>query len=162
VRWGLDVAVLLLVVGAVGAWQTRHLPTGGVPLPPLALRTPDGQARSLAELQGGRPAVLAVWAPWCGVCKAEVSTLSLLQRVVGGRARVLSLATAYRSPAEVERFVREQGVDYAVVLDVDGAAPVALGVESFPTTFFLSADGRIERAAVGYTTLPGLLWRLLL
>jgi hypothetical protein len=36
----------------------------------------------------------------------------------------------------------------------------AFRVNSYPTTFILNSEGRIEQATVGYTTRLGLLWRL--
>jgi hypothetical protein len=61
----------------------------------------------------------------------------------------------------VRRFVSEHGVDYPVLLG-DDALQQAWRVNSFPTVFFLSPEGRVERAVVGYTTLAGLSWRLML
>ncbi|MFY0529843.1 TlpA disulfide reductase family protein [Archangium gephyra] len=103
--------------------------------------------------------VLTFWAPWCGVCKAEASTLSALQGTVGGSAHVLSVAVAYEDEEDVCRFAREHSVDYPVLLGSEELRR-AYGVEQFPTTFFVSSEGRLERAAVGYTTRLGLLWRM--
>jgi peroxiredoxin len=158
--WGrllVDALLVALMFTGVALWQTRHLPTG-VPAPDFMLRTLSGEPVRLSSYQG-RPVVLAFWAPWCGVCKAESSTLSALQGMVGGSAQVLSVAVAYENEADVHRFAREQAVDYPVLM---GGSEVmrAYALEQFPTTFFISADGRIERAAVGYTTRLGLLWRL--
>ena len=158
VRWGVDALLFVAVLGAVMAWQTRGLPGGGVPAPPLTLRTLEGETVSLADLRG-RPVALTFWAPWCAVCKAESSTLDAVRETVGGRAHVLSVAVGYRDEAGVRRFVRERGAGYPVLLG-DGATQAAWRVEQFPTTFFLTADGRVERAAVGYTTRAGFLWRL--
>ena len=157
VRQGMDLALVGLVFVAVMAWQTRHLPTGA-PAPDVTLRTLAGGQVRLSELQG-KPVVLAFWAPWCGVCKAESSTLSALQGTVGGSAHVLSVAVAYEDEEDVRRFAREHSVDYPVLLGSDSLMR-AYGVEQFPTTFFVSSEGRLERAAVGYTTRLGLLWRM--
>lgn len=157
VRQVMDLALVGLVFVAVMAWQTRHLPTGA-PAPDFTLRTLDGTQVRLSELQG-KPVVLAFWAPWCGVCKAESSTLSALQGTVGGSAHVLSVAVAYEDEEDVRRFAREHAVDYPVLLGSD-ALMRAYGVEQFPTTFFVSSEGKLERAAVGYTTRLGLLWRM--
>lgn len=154
----MDVLLLALLFTGVSLWQTRHLPTGA-PAPDLVLRPlSGGEPVRLSSLRG-KPVVLAFWAPWCGVCKAESSTLSALQRMVGGSARVFSVAVAYEDEADVHRFAREQAVDYPVLLG-GSEAMRAFSLEQFPTTFFISADGRIERASVGYTTRLGLLWRL--
>jgi peroxiredoxin len=153
----MDLALVGLVLAAVMAWQTRHLPTG-TPAPDFTLRSLSGGQVRLSELQG-KPVVLVFWAPWCGVCKVESSTLSALQSMVGGSAHVLSVAVAYEDEEDVRRFAREHAVDYPVLL---GGPELmrAYGVERFPTTFFVSSEGRLERAAVGYTTRLGLLWRM--
>jgi peroxiredoxin len=152
-----DVTVVVLIFVAISAWQTRRLPTGA-PAPDFTLRTLTGEQVRLSELRG-KPVVLAFWAPWCGVCKAESSTLSSLQSTVGDSARVLSVAVAYENEEDVSRFAREQGVDYPVLL---GGSELtrAYAVDQFPTTFFVSSEGLLERASVGYTTRLGLLWRL--
>jgi peroxiredoxin len=157
VRQVMDLALVGLVFLAVMAWQTRRLPTGA-PAPDFTLRTLSGAQVRLSELQG-KPVVLAFWAPWCGVCKAESSTLSALQGTVGGSAHVLSVAVAYEDEEDVRRFAREHSVDYPVLLGSEELRR-AYGVEQFPTTFFVSSEGQLERAAVGYTTRLGLLWRM--
>ncbi len=158
VRWGVDLAVFAVLMAAVMAWQTRHLAGSGTPAPDFALRTLSGEPLRLADLRG-KPVVLVFWAPWCGVCKVESSTVSALRSTVGERAHVLSVAVAYEDAEDVRRFVRERGVDYPVLLG-DDALTRAYRVNSFPTTFVLSSEGRIQQTAVGYTTRLGLLWRL--
>lgn len=158
VRWGVDAVFFVVLFSAVMAWQTRHLPGAGAPAPDFALSTLSGETVRLEDLRG-RPVVLTFWAPWCGVCKLESSNLSSMRGLVGEGAHVVSVAVAWRDVEDVHRFAREQGVDYPVLLG-DAALMEAYGVEQFPTTFFLSPEGRIERAAVGYTTRLGLLWRL--
>jgi peroxiredoxin len=158
VRWGVDLAFVVLLFSAVMAWQTRHLPGAGTPAPDFQLRTLTGEQVRLSELRG-KPVVLAFWAPWCGVCKAESSTLSALRRTVGERAHVLTVAVAYEDEEDVRRFVREREADYPVLLG-DSELTRAFRVDRFPTTFIVSSEGRIEQATVGYTTRLGLLWRL--
>ncbi|XXF75018.1 TlpA disulfide reductase family protein [Myxococcaceae bacterium GXIMD 01537] len=158
VRWGADLALFALLALAVTAWQTRNLPGGGTPAPDFTLRTLSGEQVRLADLRG-KPVVIAFWAPWCGVCKVESSTLSALQSTVGERAHVISVALAYDDEASVRRFAQERAVDYPVLLG-DDALQRAFRVEMFPTVFILSPEGRIEQAAVGYTSQLGLLWRL--
>ncbi len=156
-RLGLELLVVALAFTAVAAWQTRHLPTGR-PAPDFTLRTPDGAPVRLSDLRG-KPVLLSFWAPWCGVCKAESATLSAVREWVGGSAHVLSVAVAYEDEADVHRFMREQAVDYPVLL---GGPDVTrdYAVHMFPTTFFVTPEGQLARATVGYTTRLGLLWRL--
>lgn len=160
VRWGVDLAVLAVVVAAVTAWQTRRLPGAGTPAPAFTLSTLSGETVSLESLRG-KPVVLAFWAPWCGVCGMESSNLSQLRSLAGDSAHVVSVAVAYDDEEAVRRFVAKHAVDYPVLLGDDGVQR-AFRVDTFPTVFFLSPEGRIQRAVVGYTTLAGLSWRLML
>ena len=157
-RWAVDLAVVLALVAAIGAWQTRgHV--RGVPLPAEALTSLDGRTVSLQSL-AGKPTVLAFWAPWCGVCKASSDNLSRAAHLLGSRAQVVSIALAYNDRGQVERYVHDGAVDYPVLLGDDALART-LNVTSFPTLYFVGADGTISGSAVGYTTTLGLLWRLL-
>jgi peroxiredoxin len=158
-RWGVDLAVLLAVLAAVGAWQTRgHL--SGVQAPSAVLATLDGERVSLDALRG-KPVLLAFWAPWCTICAAESQNLSWARRIAGDRARVVSVAASFEDVSQVRAYVREHAVDYPVLLG-DEELIRAFRVEAFPTVYVLDAGGRVRRSAVGYTTTLGLLARLLL
>jgi peroxiredoxin len=158
VRWGVDLALMAGVFMAVMAWQTRHLPGSGTPAPDFQLRALTGEQVSLADLRG-KPVVLVFWAPWCGICKAESSTVSALRSMVGDKAHVLTVALSYRSEKDVLRFVRQTKADYPVLMGNDELEE-AYGVTAFPTIFVLSSEGRIQESSVGYTTRLGFLWRL--
>jgi thiol-disulfide isomerase/thioredoxin len=154
----LEVALFVALLLAVNAWQSRDVRAGQ--LVTLSFATLDGEPFSPASLHG-KPTLLVVWAPWCGVCRLESQNVSWVRRLVGDRANVLSLAVQYQALSQVRAFVQAQEVDYPVLLGGREGA-VALGVHAYPTALFLDEHGRIESAAVGYTTTLGLLLRLLL
>jgi thiol-disulfide isomerase/thioredoxin len=158
-RWGRDLALLAAIVLAVGAWQTRgHLGRG--PAPELALTSLSGEPASLEPFRG-RPVLLAVWAPWCPVCKANSGSLSWAARLAGDRAHVVNVAAAFDDAEQVRVHAREEGLLGPVLLAGDDAVR-ALRVASYPTYYFLDADGRVKRSAAGYTTTLGMLARLFL
>lgn len=149
-RWGVELAMLAAIFFGVSAWQTRHLLSRAQPAPQVALtRMADGQPTSLEALRGKKTA-LVLWAPWCGVCKAEVGALNALAESLGEDAQLVSVALSYEDRADVERFVREQDVRYPVLLG-DARATKALRVSAFPTIYILDAQGRISASVVGYT-----------
>lgn len=158
VRWGTDVALFAAVLIAVTAWQTRGLVGSGEAAPPFTLTDLDGRQWSLEGLRG-KKVVLTFWAPWCSVCAAETSTISSLHQSVGDDAHVVSVALSWDDVADVRRFVADHGVEYPVLLGNESVRR-AFRISAFPTTYVLSKDGRIEDAAVGYTTGLGLRWRL--
>jgi thiol-disulfide isomerase/thioredoxin len=156
--WLLEVLFVIVALVVIAAFQARGLPSGKAPS--LALPTLAGGVFSDRALLGS-PSVLVFWAPWCGVCRFESQNVSWLRALVGERAHVISIASQYEQRSEVETFVREREVDYPVLLG-GRAASRRYGVRAYPTFFFLNAEGQIKHAAVGYTTMFGLVWRLFL
>jgi thiol-disulfide isomerase/thioredoxin len=156
-RFLADVLLITVLLAAVGAFQTRHHPRGAMPA--LELRTLDGQPASLAAYRG-KPLLLVLWAPWCGVCKVETDNVSRVRAWLGDRAHVVSIAAAYRELSEVQRYMREQAVDYPVLLAGD-ADRERLQVGAFPAVFVVDAEGRIGNSVTGYTTTLGLFLRVL-
>lgn len=156
-RWFVDLTVLGVVLLAVGWFQTRHHPRGNAPA--YTFGTLEQSQVTLASL-AGKPTVLAVWAPWCGVCKAESGNVSRARAWLGERANVVSVATAYDDVSQVRAYMQQQGVDYPVLLAGDDFTRL-MRVEAFPTVFVLDSQGRIVSSMQGYTTTLGLFFRAL-
>lgn len=159
-RWAVDLLLVGLVLTVVSSFQTRSLLKAGQSAPEIQLMDLNGERFSLEDFRG-KPVLLAFWAPWCGACKLESPNLSRLQRWVGERATVLSVALDYSDRASVERYVSEQKVDYPVLLG-SGRQSEDYKLKGFPTVYFVNSKGEIKRAAMGYTTTLGLWWRLML
>jgi thiol-disulfide isomerase/thioredoxin len=157
VRWAVDLALLLIAVAVIGAWQTRGHLRGG-PVPSFELASLDGRTVSSQSLRG-QPVMLAFWAPWCGVCKSTSDNVERVADLMGSRAKVVSVALAYDSRASVESYAREHAMTHGVWLGTEQLGR-EMHVEAFPTFYFLDAEGRVAGSAVGYTTTLGLLWRL--
>ncbi|MBL8956204.1 MAG: redoxin family protein [Myxococcaceae bacterium] len=149
--------VAVLAVAFVG-WSLRGANRTALPGAPAPLPTLDGKEMTLASLQG-KPTMLAFWAPWCGYCKQAVSTISKVAELAGSHAQVVSVALSYDDRAAVEKFTKDNHVDYPVLLG-DNATAQAFGVDSFPTFYFVASDGRVSQKVVGALPTAGLLWQL--
>ena len=152
-RTAIQVAVVLAVVLAFRAWQTRDAPAG--PAPALAGVDLSG---ARVDLQGlaGEPVLVHFWATWCGICRTEHPTIDSLAR----EHRVLTVASQSGPPEAVARHLRDEGVDFPVIVDPRGTLARRWGVRAYPTSFIVGPDGTIRNVEVGYTTSIGLRARL--
>lgn len=163
------VALPLVVFLALAALFFSRLETGGDPsripsalvgkkapvvtLPPLAgLKGPDGQPLPGIDLAalGGKPALVNVWASWCGPCRDEHPILMQL----GKDPRFSLVGINYKdAPDNARRFLGQFGLPYqAVGVDPNGRAAIEWGVYGVPETFVVSKDGTIVHKFVGPLT----------
>jgi thiol-disulfide isomerase/thioredoxin len=89
----------------------------------------------------GKWVLVNFWATWCPPCIAEISDLESLYKE--GKLAVVGVAMSYKSKAEVLDFVKSKGVTYPVVLGSEEAAFQFGDLDSLPTSFLFSPDGRL-------------------
>ncbi|MDO8990583.1 MAG: protein disulfide oxidoreductase [Sideroxyarcus sp.] len=156
-KWrGYAFNVLLFVVVIVGVrtWQQRDMVSGaapelhGVTLAGLPYKLPARPAQ---------PVLVHFWATWCPVCRAEQGSIAAIAQ---DDPNVITIAMQSGKPEEVVRYMKEQGVEFPVVNDPDGAISSAWGVHAVPASFIIAPDGNIRFVEVGYTTGMGLRLRL--
>ena len=152
--WAVEIAIFLALFVGIRAWQGRNVATGAVPR--LELRTLDGAAVRLGEPRE-RPLMLHFWATWCGVCTAESGNVS---SVVDATHDVLTIAASSGSDDQLRRAMVDKGLHWPVVNDASGSLAQAFGVSAFPTTLYVTREGTIRTAEVGYTTTLGMRARL--
>lgn len=122
---------------------------GGSPAPLAALHVqadellPGGARalrRRLAALKG-YPAVVNVWASWCGPCRFE---MPMFQRVALSRGRdVAFLGVDLRDDREAaQRFLRTVPLSYPSYEDPDGKIYNDYALAGVPSTIFYDAAGR--------------------
>ena len=156
-RLALEALIVVAIVLAVQFWQTRGLADGVAPA--LAGKRIDGGDASLAEAlarAGGKPVLVAFWATWCGVCKAEASTLESLAE----ERPVVAVATSSGSADEVRQYLAERGRKLPSIIDDEGTLAARWHVQGLPTHFIVDGHGNIRFRMVGYTSAWGLRARL--
>jgi len=113
-------------------------------LPDLTLRClGDGPAVRLAGLSG-RPAVVNLWAAWCGPCRKEAPAFQRLHVAAGDRVRVLGVLTEDPDRDALDA-AAHLGIHYPSVVDGDGRLLDHSGVRALPVTYFVEASGRAHR-----------------
>lgn len=156
-RWMLEALLIIALVVAVQLWQARGLPAG--PAPALAGMLADGRPGSLADVlkdANRRPVLVAFWATWCPVCKAEEGNVNAVAR----DWPTLTVAMQSGDAAAVAKHLQQRELGFAAIVDADGALAADWQVRGVPTHFVIDGSGNIRFQLVGYATEFGLRARL--
>jgi cytochrome c biogenesis protein CcmG/thiol:disulfide interchange protein DsbE len=98
-----------------------------------------------------RPTVLAVWASWCPHCQAELPRLAAaLDRHPGVDLVTVVTAIGQRPGPTPPEYLASEGLSFPVAVDdASGTLARGLGVQGFPTVYYVGADGRVVGVTVG-------------
>jgi thiol-disulfide isomerase/thioredoxin len=129
-------------------------------MPALVLTELDSAAQiSLSQAARGRPAVVSLWASWCGPCRQEMPMLAAAQQresVVG-----LLFVNQGESHGAVRAYLSDQDLPLReVLLDPGSKLGPAVGSRGLPTTLFYDVEGRLVDAHFGVLNAAALEVRL--
>lgn len=119
----------------------------GAFLPDLELRTLSDEALDTAELLG-RPLVMNFWFSTCEPCEKELPDFAAVHAELGDTVRFVGV-NHFDPAGTAERFARDRGVRYELLLDPTAALVTELELANFPATLFVTADGRIAELHLG-------------
>lgn len=159
-RWNLF-SFIVLLLGASWIWFSRNpsqtaaadvkaLPRAGFNAPDFTLNTLQDESITLSDLRG-QAVVVNLWASWCPPCKAEMPALQRVYEEYSteGVAILAVNATNQDDLRAAEKFVKDNGLSFPVLLDIDGNVSRLYGLRSLPTTFFIDPNGKIQEVVVG-------------
>ncbi|HMT94112.1 protein disulfide oxidoreductase [uncultured Thiothrix sp.] len=155
VKWGIELAIVLVLIFGVRAWQQRTLIVGEAP----AFNEIDlqGQEVSLAAYRG-KPMLLHFWASWCPICEMEQGSIN---SVIKAGWPLITVAYSSGEAEEVKRYMERKGIsDWITIVDNDGELARQYGVVGVPTSYVLDSEGSISFREVGASTSWGLRLRL--
>lgn len=101
----------------------------------------DGNEVKLSDYFG-KPIVLNFWAHWCGPCQREMPEFNTVYEELGGEVTFLMVHVGAAIDDGKEK-VTEGGYTFPVVFDDSSMAAAIYGVNVFPTSFFINADGTL-------------------
>ncbi len=156
-----SLAVLLCAVVA-GVWLWLS-PAGLKPAPKVTFAYLDGRQVPLQQLRG-RPVLVTFWASTCSGCLQEMPHLiALYDELSAHGLEIIGVAMAYDPPNRVLEVTTQRQLPYPVSLDLDGHIARAFGdVMLTPTSFLISAEGRILMQKIGKMDMHKLQTRLAL
>jgi thiol-disulfide isomerase/thioredoxin len=121
----------------------------GTPAPNFTLETLDGKNLSLSDLRG-KAVIVKFWATWCGPCKIETPWLVELQNQYGAQGlQVVGVAMDDSGKDEIEKFAKDMGVNYPVLIGKEAVGDAYGGVPALPESFFVGRDGKIVDRIIG-------------
>lgn len=133
-------------------WRAPVLPADA----DQTLHTIDGRALNPAELSRQEPVVLYFWGSWCGICRHTSPAIEQLRQ---DGVRVLSIATASGSEADIAGYLKQHGWQFPAVADPQGRLAAAWQIKAFPTIVILR-HGKIRHSTSGISSYYGLKARL--
>jgi thiol-disulfide isomerase/thioredoxin len=145
------VAAIVAAMLFVGFHAARRAGGGGPDIldptgkaaPDFTLESLEGKSVTLSAYRG-QAVLLNFWATWCGPCKIEMPWFVELQKEYGPQGlQIVGVAMDAESKDEVEKFVKEMGVNYTILMGKDAVGQQYGGVDVLPTTFFIDRDGKI-------------------
>jgi cytochrome c biogenesis protein CcmG/thiol:disulfide interchange protein DsbE len=159
---------MLLLLGAIGYWQTRpdepDAPWGstsaltGKPVPAVTLTTFEGNSIDFTQLTGS-VLVVNFWAEWCAPCRAEMPAFQEVfeqTRLTGEPVVFIGVNLKSDYAENARKLIEDLGITYITGRDDGGDDPrrgaieLAFGVPaSYPVTVFVGPDGVIDTFRIG-------------
>ena len=113
----------------------------GKQLPDARLSDAAGQPVALRSLLG-KPLVVNIWYSSCAPCARELRDFAGVSKELGDSVQFVGV-NPVDDATKMQEFADARGVDYPLLLDHDGDLVTQADVAAFPTTLFVSPDGRI-------------------
>lgn len=100
----------------------------------------------------GKPLVVNFWATWCSVCVQKMATLNrFAEKFQANGGQVIAISQDRGGLSTVRSYYARNGYkNLAIYLETSGQLANAFGVQGFPTTIFIDAQGKeVGRLAGG-------------
>lgn len=149
-RVAIEVAIVVAIFIALGAWQTRKLLPTGAPVPDFALNDLNGHRVTLSDFKG-KTVLVHFWATWCGVCRQEFAALNAIHDNLDENEVLLSVVADSDKISHVARFVQEHDLRYPVLLGTEQTLQ-AYKISAFPTNYYVDERGTLKDKTVGLST----------
>jgi cytochrome c biogenesis protein CcmG, thiol:disulfide interchange protein DsbE len=148
--------IALLVYGVAGAGDSSTIDdavkAGEKPAAPTrSLPALDGGEGSLEDWRG-KPVIVNFWASWCEPCKAEAPLLERAHARLKARGGTVLGVTVSDASEDSRKFMREEGITFPSLRDVDRKLAEDFETIAVPETFAVDREGRIVAISHGQVT----------
>jgi len=142
------VGILAVVVFQVLVQKAVPPPPIGA-APPLALPDLAGKEVDLSAYRG-RVVAVNFWATWCGPCRQEMPDLAAFWTSHKGKCmEVLGIA---EESGRQDVLAMSREIPYPILVDERATVRDRWGVQAYPNTFVVDAEGRVRKVFAGGVT----------
>jgi len=154
----LFIAAFILIASGLDYYRFKQYENGGFDQPLLRFVQQQFDEKQLQKFNQGSPALVYVWASWCGVCNLTSPAVSS----IANDYPVASIALKSGLQKEVNRYLAEKNYQFSAYADRQGELAARLNVESTPYFFIVDKRGEIQFVSRGINTELGLRAKLAL
>ncbi|MCL5063228.1 MAG: TlpA disulfide reductase family protein [Nitrospiraceae bacterium] len=121
----------------------------GQKAPDFTLKDINGNTVSLSSFKG-KVVLLNFWATWCPPCRAEIPSMNKLNQLLKNKGLVILAVSTDRAIVDVKDFLKNNPVNFAVVVDYNLSVSRSLyKVFMVPTTFLIDKRGIVVEKYFG-------------
>ena len=119
------------------------------PVPNATFQKLDGTPITLSDLRGA-VVLINFWGTWCGPCLQEIPHLVRLSHQLKTKGlEVIGIALDSGNPNDIQAFMAEHGMDYAVWMGDLAMVKKRFHVMGFPTSLLIDREGLIHKRYFG-------------
>ncbi|WP_299808438.1 protein disulfide oxidoreductase [uncultured Shewanella sp.] len=155
--WLKQLLILIVMFSAIAwvvdQWRSRDVEVNNFPsISGLSL---TGEAIDVTVLSAEEPVLVYFWGTWCPVCRSVSPSVESIANFYP----VVSVAIASGSNSEINDYMQEHGYHFPVINDADNRSASDWSVHVTPTLIIIK-EGRLQSYTSGFTSLPGIWWRM--
>ncbi len=123
--------------------------------PELTLFDLDGNQVSLSDFVG-QVVLVNNWATWCPPCRQEMPEFKAYYEMYRDEGFQIIAVEAGQPEAEVRAFVKEQGLEFIILLDPGNKSLITFQNSTLPNSWVIDKKGHLRMAWLGTINLPTL------
>ncbi len=156
--WGRQLALLILFAMVFSAgldlWRGKDIPKEDLPnISGISLK---GESLDIAVLSKNQAVLVYFWGTWCPVC----NFVSPAVNVMATSYPVVTVAMNSGVDDKMVKYLKHKEYDFEVLNDTSNEIARDWSVQLTPTIMVFK-DGELKHYTTGFTSLPGMWWRML-